>query len=97
MLVVVGRCIREGSRITSAFWPKACFHRSLRPTNQRRREIKVPSPPTREGRGEGKACVKFRFWLSPVVVRSPSPAPSPTTKTPTRQAQRHEPWWALVA
>ena len=22
----------------------------------RRREIKVPSPPTREGRGEGKAC-----------------------------------------
>jgi hypothetical protein len=39
---------------------------------EERRRIKVPSPPTREGRGEGKLCVKFRFWLSQVVVRSPS-------------------------
>ena len=32
----------------------------------------VPSPPTREGRGEGNLRVNIRFWLSQIVARSHS-------------------------
>jgi hypothetical protein len=39
----------------SSFGPKPNGNRYEQFSHLRRREIKVPSPPTREGRGEGKA------------------------------------------
>ena len=51
----------------------------------RRSEMKVPSPPTREGRGEGNLRGKFRFWLSQVVARSHS------CSTSSRR-ENHLPW-----
>jgi len=39
-------------------------------------EIKVPSPPTREGRGEGNLRVQCRFWLSQVATSHSCSTPS---------------------
>ena len=53
-------------------WPGPNGNRHEQFSHLRRREIKVPSPPTREGRGEGNVRVKFPFWSSQVAARSHS-------------------------
>ena len=52
-------------------WPGR-RNRHERLSHPRRRKVKVPSPPTCEGRGEGNVRGKFPFWLTHVVVRSQS-------------------------